>query len=246
MDSESKYAKFQYHLDRSRLQKSEHRQLVYRSIIIAILIFLILFILIFIEFYIHKKNVADKKQSSLSNNLSLMEKELRDIRKVIIEKEEILTEAQEDIANKKRELEEMTNELLKNERLLKETKEELSDKLSQNLSLMQMLHQTKLEENESNVITDLRQAAVGKKQLTNEDYGRIFAIVNNIYPNFKAKLLLNNGSLSELQMRVCYLMRIGLTGPQINNIVDVSRSTIWRWLKKNEWIYTEDEGVSKQ
>ena len=29
-------------------------------------------------------------------------------------------------------------------------------------------------------------------------------------------------------MQMCYLMRIGLTGPQINNVLDISRTTVWR------------------
>ena len=238
----TEYNKFQYNLDRNRLQRSEHRQLVYRSIIIAILIFVILLILVFVEFYMHKKNKADQKQSSLSKNLSMMEKELHDTRKVITEKEEILTEVQKDIADKKRELEEMTNELQMNERQLKDTKEELSDKLSQNMALVQMLRRTKMEDNPNIVIADLEQAAVGKKKLTNEDFAKIFAAIDSLYPDFKAKLLRSNGRVSGLQMQVYYLMRIGLTAPQINNIVDVSRSTIWRWLKKNEWIYKINEG----
>ena len=38
-------------------------------------------------------------------------------------------------------------------------------------------------------------------------------------------------------MQMCYLMRIRLTGPQINNVVDISRTTVWRWTNANKWIY---------
>ena len=41
----------------------------------------------------------------------------------------------------------------------------------------------------------------------------------------------------DLLMQMYYLMRIGLTGPQINNVVDISRTTVWRWTNANKWIY---------
>ena len=37
-------------------------------------------------------------------------------------------------------------------------------------------------------------------------------------------------------MQVCYLMRIGLTKHQIQNITGLARVTIWRWTKKYSWV----------
>ena len=153
----------------------------------------------------------------------------------------MLTEAKKNIENQKKALEEITNELQNNERQLDDMRARLSDKHRQNQSLVQMLQKTKMEESASDMITDFKNATIGKKQLTNEDWRKMFAAVNELYPDFKDQLLQHNGKLNELQMKVCYLMCIGLNGPQINNIVDMSRSTIWRWLKNNEWIYMGNE-----
>lgn len=237
----TEYNEFQYHLDRNRLQKSEYRQFVYRLILITAFIIIVLIILIFIELYIRKKQNYIKKQTSLSNDLHQKETELYAIKKVITEKENMLTEAKKNIENQKKALEEITNELQNNERQLDDMRARLSDKHRQNQSLVQMLQKTKMEESASDMITDFKNATIGKKQLTNEDWRKMFAAVNELYPDFKDQLLQHNGKLNELQMKVCYLMCIGLNGPQINNIVDMSRSTIWRWLKNNEWIYMGNE-----
>jgi len=43
-------------------------------------------------------------------------------------------------------------------------------------------------------------------------------------------------ALNDQQMQVCYLMRIGMSNPQIRNITDFPRTTIWRWTKTFSWI----------
>ena len=36
-------------------------------------------------------------------------------------------------------------------------------------------------------------------------------------------------------------MRIGLSKPQIQNMTNLSRVTIWRWVKKFDWVLTNDD-----
>ena len=36
------------------------------------------------------------------------------------------------------------------------------------------------------------------------------------------------GNYTEQQQQVCYLMRIGLSNPQIQNMTNLSRPTVWR------------------
>ena len=47
------------------------------------------------------------------------------------------------------------------------------------------------------------------------------------------------GTFTEQQMQVCYLMRIGLSKTQIQNMTNLSRSTVWRWVNKCNWVYAE-------
>ena len=47
--------------------------------------------------------------------------------------------------------------------------------------------------------------------------------------------------LTKQKMQVCYLMRIGLSNPQIQGMTDLSRVTVWRWVKKFDWVLTNDD-----
>ena len=56
-------------------------------------------------------------------------------------------------------------------------------------------------------------------------------------------LLKELGTFTEQQMQVCYLMRIGLAKPQIQNMTNLSRATVWRWVKKYDWVLTSDNDM---
>ena len=78
---------------------------------------------------------------------------------------------------------------------------------------------------------------------TSADYGfdgnscAVFTAIDELHPTFKDKLLKELGNFTEDQKRVCYLMRIGLSKPQIQNMTNLARVTIWRWTKKYDWVY---------
>ena len=68
--------------------------------------------------------------------------------------------------------------------------------------------------------------------------------MDELNPLFKDRLLKELGIFTEQQMQVFYLMRIGLSKPQIQNMTNLSRVTVWRWVKKYDWVLMPDE-VSK-
>jgi DNA-binding NarL/FixJ family response regulator len=100
-----------------------------------------------------------------------------------------------------------------------------------------MLHQSELEENAEDVIHDIRQSSSGKKEMTSAEWKKLYQAVDLQYPTFKDTLLKELGTFTDQQMQVCYLIKIGLSKPQIQNITNLSRATIWRWVKKYDWIH---------
>ncbi len=73
------------------------------------------------------------------------------------------------------------------------------------------------------------------------DWKRLYMATDKLYPLFKDRLVKELGTFNEQQMQVCYLMRIGLSKNQIQNLTNLSRVTIWRWEKKYDWIYSSDD-----
>ena len=60
--------------------------------------------------------------------------------------------------------------------------------------------------------------------------------VDKQHPEFSNLLASKLGRVDQKVLRMCYLLRIGLTNPQILNITGLPHSTVWRWAKKYEWI----------
>ena len=106
-----------------------------------------------------------------------------------------------------------------------------------NKAVISMLHQSELEENAEDVIHDIRQSSSGKKEMTSAEWKKLYQAVDQLYPTFKDTLLRELGTFTDQQMQVCYLIKIGLSKPQIQNITNQSRATIWRWVKKYDWIH---------
>lgn len=229
--------KYKYHLDQSRMQKMESERTMYLRIALTIGISAVLLTLAFVIFYMRKKNITLRRQLALTDSLNSVKAQMRDIKKNTLLKEQQLASAQSEIAAKEQKMKEISEELQHNEQLLETTQKRLNDKMKQSEQLMQMLHKAELEDSASDVVEAVRKSAEGKKKLSATEWQQLYSAVNSLYPDFKDSLMSRDGNLSEQQMQMCYLMRIGLTGPQINNVVDISRTTVWRWTNANKWIY---------
>ena len=127
-------------------------------------------------------------------------------------------------------------EMIRRTMLLEETQGQLEEKRRQSQSLLQKLRHSEMQENANDVIAWVRLAADGKRRMDEADWKRLFSAVDSVYPDFSDMLLSRVTVLNDQQMQVCYLMRIGMSNPQIRNITDLPRTTIWRWTKTFGWI----------
>ena len=120
------------------------------------------------------------------------------------------------------------------------TKEQqLTEKMEQNKTFIKMLHHSEMEGKAEDVIQAVRQASTGKREMTPADWKQLYQPVDEMCPSFKDSLLKELGTFTEQQMQVCYLMRIGLSKPEIQNMTNLSRSTVWRWVKKYDWVHAD-------
>ncbi len=119
----------------------------------------------------------------------------------------------------------------------------LKQKIEQNKEFIKLLHQSELEEKAESVIDTIRQSAIGKTSMNSADWRKLYQAVDELDPTFNDRILKELGSFTEQQMQVCYLMRIGMSKPQIQNITNLSRVTVWRWVKKYDWVLATDENT---
>ena len=117
--------------------------------------------------------------------------------------------------------------------------QQLTEQAEQNKRVIKMLHQSELEGKAGDVVQAVRESAIGKGDMTAADWKKLYQAVDELYPSFKDRLLQELGTFTEQQMQVCYLMRIGLSNRQIQNMTNLPRSTVWRWVKKYDWVHEE-------
>lgn len=122
-------------------------------------------------------------------------------------------------------------------------REMVREKQEQNKTILQFLHQSELEGKAEDVIQAVRQSSTGKRDMTSAEWKQLYHAVDELYPSFRDRLLRELGTFTEQQMQVCYLMRIGLSKPQIQNMTNLSRSTVWRWVNKYDWVNTTDAAL---
>ena len=138
-------------------------------------------------------------------------------------------------------LAEVTKEIERTEQELKTKEKLLSEKLEQNKRYLSLLHKADLEDKAEDVIQTIRSASEGKYRLSSADWQRLYHAVDKLQPDLMNKMMLHLGKFTEQQQQVCYLLSIGLTNAQIENLTDIPHVTVWRWVKKFNWICNNDE-----
>lgn len=198
--------------------------------------------------YIRRRNIQMKRIIELSSELERLSADDKYLREEIANKvmelkgsKRQLEKSNEELIQVKRELSRINSEYNEYDIALKEKERQLSEKMEQNKTFIKLLHQSELEGKAEDVILAIRQSTTGKKNMTSADWKQLYQAVDELYPNFKDKLLKELGTFTEQQMQVCYLMRIGLSKPQIQNMTNLSRVTVWRWVKKYDWVLTSND-----
>ena len=136
----------------------------------------------------------------------------------------------------KAEVEHLKLEISKSEKALKDKERQLSDRIEQNKIFMNLLHKAEFEGMAEDIILAVRQSSNGMKKLKANEWKQLYQAVDSLYPLFKDRLVSESDTYTEKQMQICYLMRIGLSKQQMQNMTDLSRVTIWRWTKKFNWV----------
>ena len=171
----------------------------------------------------------------VSNDGDLLRKQIKRKEKELAASKESLKKSSKELDDVKQKLESVNQELSDKYDTLKKTEHQLEEKQKQNKTFIQLLHQSEFEASAEDVIRAVRDASKGKKEMTMAEWKQLYKAVDELYPDFHETILKQPERLSEKEMQVMYLLRIGLSKRQIMNMTDMARVTIWRWEKKFEW-----------
>jgi len=241
---------YQYHLDQKKEQALRDEKEKYRNTLLIVLLTAAFLAVIGYTLNVRRRNKHLRQIVELSSALQRVSDNDKQLRADIEKKEQelmrskkSLEKSSDELANVKRELLRVNDELSDYSAALKEKEQQLAEKMDQNKTFIKLLHQSELEGTAQDVVHAIRQSWKGKKNMTTADWKQLYQAVDELYPSFKDRLLKELGNFTEQQMQVCYLMRVGLTKPQIQNITNLSRVTIWRWAKKFDWVMTPDDAA---
>ena len=239
---------FQYHLDQKKEQNLRDERERYKNTLIIVSLAAILLASFAFMYNVRRRSKHLKEVLNLSSELQQVTSNEKQMRGYVEQKEKELKELRtslekttDELSNVNSELQRVNAELSEYEETLKEREQQLSEKMEQNKTVIKLLHQSELEVEAEDVIYAIRQSSTGKKNMTSADWKQFYHAVDELYPSFRDRLLKKLGNFTEQQMQVCYLMRIGLSKPQIQNMTNLSRVTIWRWVKKYDWVLTNDD-----
>ena len=227
---------YQYHLDQKKEQTLKDERERYKNTLTIVVMTTILLASIAYILYVRRRNKHLKEVVTLSAELQRVSNDDKQLRADIAKKEQelkqskkSLAESTDELANVKRELLRVNVELSEYGEALKDKEQQLAERMDQNKTFIKLLHQSELEGKAEDVIYAIRQSSTGKKNMKSADWKQLYQAVDELYPLFKDRLLKELGTFTEQQMQVCYLMRIGLSKPQIQNMTNLSRVTVWRW-----------------
>ena len=126
-------------------------------------------------------------------------------------------------------------------RQLHNAKNEFKMLLEQNCELTKISLMNNAPDNAKEIIEKVRKTARGKYRLSDEEWKELLGAIDSMFPEFTYEVQSKFKKISEPVMRVCYLMKIGLSAPEIVNITNYPRQTVWDRVKRIEKIMQTDK-----
>lgn len=209
---------FKYQRDKqeeSNLKASAMR--AKKNLVIGIMLSLLIIACLVAVYYFKKKKSYAKLMS--------IQKDAEASKQQIVQKTKELNEKRKSLLDMEKKIGDMDIELRNKE-------EELKIRMAQNAQLMKVAFMERMVETNNDILTKFKTAADGQYSIQEGDWKDLFAAVNAQYPGFETDIQIKMHRISEPLLRICYLLKIGMTNPQIENITNYPHQTVWRRVKK--------------
>ena len=220
---------FQYQRDKEEEMAIMHKASRDRQNLFVTISLSVILLLVGVVFYFYRKKRLLDIILSKENNI-------REVRTLIEKKEQELEAEKAAVDKKQRELERVT---VTNDSLSKQLADAEGDfkmLIAQNRELTKLTLMSNISENAKEIVDKVKKAAQGKYRLNDAEWKELLGAVDNLYPEFTYEVQSKFKRINEPMLRVCYLLKIGLSGPEIVNLTDYPRQTVWDRIKRIEKI----------
>lgn len=244
-EAASSHNKYKYQKNKEEEQKMKEKKDLYHRVLLIVIFSFCIVVLLFTYLWIFKKNAHLKEILSKTHELERIKTKNNKLQNEIEEQEHHLARVKERLGNNELEMKQMKEELATSDNALQLAKIQLEERLMQSRSILKLLHQTQFENSTDDIILKLRKAANGLYQMTDLDWKKFHRAVNDLYPDFADRMVVHLGKkINDKQLLFCELMRVGITNPQIQVLMDMPKATVWRWAKRYEWILAQEHEMS--
>ena len=196
------------------------------NLLLGISVSVIIISVVALLYYHRKKQLLDIILSK--------EKNIRQAKAMVASKDAELEKEKASIEQKEKELATLntTNTKLTNQ--LEAAENDFRMLVAQNRELTRLTLMNDIACDAKDIIEKVKRASEGKYHLSDDEWKELLGAVDKLYPEFTHEVQSKFKRINEPLLRVCYLLKIGLTGPQIVNLTGYPRQTVWVRIKRIE------------
>ena len=196
------------------------------NLLLGISVSVIIISVVALLYYHRKKQLLDIILSK--------EKNIRLAKAMVASKDAELEKEKASIEQKEKELATLnaTNSKLTNQ--LEAAENDFRMLVAQNRELTRLTLMNDIACDAKDIIEKVKRASEGKYHLSDDEWKELLGAVDKLYPEFTHEVQSKFKRINEPLLRVCYLLKIGLTGPQIVNLTGYPRQTVWVRIKRIE------------
>ena len=165
---------------------------------------------------------------------TILEKDdnIKEIKLYLQDKEEELEKEKKCVIQKEKELESISEAKSRLAKQLEDAESDFSMLIAQNRELTKLTLMSNISNNANDIIEKVKKASKGKYRLNDEEWKELLGAIDKLYPEFTYEVQARFKRISEPVLRVCYLLKIGMSAPQIVNLTDYPRQTVFDRIKR--------------
>ena len=196
------------------------------NLLLGISVSVIIISVVALLYYHRKKQLLDIILSK--------EKNIRQAKAMVASKDAELEKEKASIEQKEKELAKLDTTNSKLTKLLETAENDFRMLVAQNRELTRLTLMNDIACDAKDIIEKVKRASEGKYHLSDDEWKELLGAVDKLYPEFTHEVQSKFKRINEPLLRVCYLLKIGLTGPQIVNLTSYPRQTVWVRIKRIE------------
>lgn len=164
----------------------------------------------------------------------------RELEQMIREKDAEIAVMDKELEEKKARLTKKNSELHVVEEQLREKEELLLQKNKQNSLLLKYALSVNIKVHAKRIMEKFNRALSGKYELKEEDWRKFITAMDKLHPDFYKSLTQKLNKPTENMIRIGYLLKAGMTNPQIEVLTGYTHPTVWRKVKTLKKVLGED------